>query len=414
MKDFLLDGWSRSGTSFKDFAEVISFIDSHTTVLKVNTGAMALLSVDEERTTPETVGLRVHSAERCLAGKGYSPALTTLSVETIKKRDPEGETLINEFLHHSKTMLNYGKHTFFTSNGLPRDLGARAGVSGDAIYIPSEERNLFFSSLYSRKPAESTAVLKTNASKTLYKVFALMSGTYNHVKQKILLDLVDDFEAELGESRCEWWGVNHDITQIVMSFPEKAEDIADMYKVSSSKLPIPCLLLETSDTGASSVTVTALWKMPRGCYVRAESFSRKHSGTITSTEIRDAAHDSIWKSYTKLPERLLELCTIPIADPAAVVEEVFRELKLISYTSLGKRAGTTLLESVMTELDPKMAYSAYDLAMSLMELPTKIRFDGEWGAQRKETIEKVAYKVPFLDWEKLASMTGTVYLVPAI
>lgn len=417
MKDFLLDNWSCSGTSYKEFHDVINFVDSHTTVMDINTGTLAFFSVDNERTTSDSIGIRVHSAERCLAGKGYSPAITTLSVEKIKKREPDCDGLISELLNQTKTLIyhqhNHQNYTFFTSAGLPRDLGARAGVSGDAIYVPTEERNLFFSSVYARAPKACKAVIRANAAKTLYKTFAIMSNTYNHVKQKILLDLIDDFEAELGESRCEWWCVNHNITQIIVSFPEKAEDIAEMYKVSSSKLPVPCLMLETSDTGASSVTVTALWKMPMGCYARAESFSRKHSGTITSTEIRDAVHDSIWKSYTKLPERLIELCTISVADPAAAIEQVFHDLKLVSYTSLGKRAGTSLLESALAELDPSVSYSAYDLAMSLMDLPSKIRFDGDWGSQRKETIEKVAYKVPFLDWEKLSKMTGTVYLVPS-
>lgn len=404
----LLDQWHATGDQYDDFRKRILDITENTYTIPLRTSEMQLMSVITEESSDERIALRVYTAAQCLTRK--SPSVSNLSIEKCREKNMPDEFL-EEIQQRAKLMLRLEDgHTrvLFTSNFLCRDLAARAKLAGDAIYEPSEERDAYIMSRYVRKPCEAFAVVrKSNHVSTglFHKVFALPSGNYCYIPQTTVLDIVDELETILGKKICEYWEMDHNLTRVWLSFPDKAKDISDVYGLPDPL--IPGVLLETSDTGDCSLRVVATWKKASGARPMIGVYQREHRGKFDCSAALDSIKNDLIPMYTKLPERLCELMTIDLKDPAAAIEKTISMLGVAKQ--LGRRATESLSESLREELPVGVKMTGYDMAMLFMDLPC--RYAGE--ARHKDFFEKAAGRVAFLDFDKIASATSAVVLTPA-
>jgi len=387
----LLDSWVASGTTFEGFEQAVKNIDTSTRAVELNTSLIELLSVSNH--TDERTEFKVYNQAQT-TGKSL-PASTGLPTESATGAGMS-EGLISELQRRSKLVIRASGKIFLTSKGLSRDLGARAYLAGDAIYDPTEERSAYLMSRYAARPNTTIAIIRNGETEHVQKIFAMLSSKYCYIPQHSLCGIISGFEAELGKVKCVSWSVSHTLTEIWVEFPEKAEDIAATYGLAG--MPVPGMLLETSDTGDCSISAIATWKTKRRSYSRANCYSRKHSGNFSIEEVNKEIQRNLYTTYTKLPERLCELSLIEVANPQDCIEKVITALK--TGAAIGKRRSADLTDAFLSEIDNTAAYTAYDIALMFMDLPS--RFDVKDDRFLRVEIEKLAYKAPFANFEKFA------------
>ena len=403
----LMDVWNASGSDYNVFRETLESLVQNTYVTSFKTDALTLLHyMGDSPTDPDKLNFAIHSAQQIAERKNL---LTCLSANGLKDSGLDDDFL-KELREGSKLMLRMNRNGaqredfYFTSQHLCRDIAARASVGGDAIYDPTNERDIYLMSRYVKQPVEATAVIRRNGSdgNVIHKVFALPSSTYCHIEQDILLHMADKLAEELGPFQCDHWYIDHFITQVWLTFPSHAQDVCDTYGLPDTF--VPGVLLETSDTGDCSVRAIAFWQRTGFSRARIGMFEREHRGNFDKREILANYQKKLMGRYLELPQRLAELMTVDIPDTSAAIEAILKQLH--ANKELGKKRAKSLLEAMQAEVASRPSMTAYELALLFMELPARIITD----KVSMETIENYAGKVPFMDFNKIAKATSTVIL----
>ena len=399
----LADNWVVSGTEFKEFANVVKELDSATRIYKFAKKDISLLSLNEEGTIKEghvpMLGYK-DKPEEPLCRSGY-PIVAA-------KKHGHSEKVIAEFLNDSKTLITLNrKHYLYVSREVFRDLGARCNLAGDAIYEASPLRDAYLTELLHQSEKIVTLVVRTDGVSP--KLFAVPSETYVPIPQYTLVEAVNTLEEELGKVNCCGWEINHRLTRLYIEFPEKAEDIAKVY--GRDDLPIPGMMLETSDTGDSGVIFTTTWRVKSNPVVYGESYAKKHTGKLTVSTIMDGVKNTLFASYTQLPERLCELSLVEVGNPRAVISKVVDQAL---GKALGKRRAKSLAQELCDEIPEGTIMTGFDIAMIFIDgLITRTVFS-DTGKLVLEGFQKALYQVPFCPIEKWAKGTEPkIELLPA-
>ena len=312
------------------------------------------------------------------------------------------EQWLQEIVENSKLIIRFNKSVFFTSAYLSRDLAARAQLSGDGMYDPTDERDKFIMSRYIKAPS-TVNLLVRKCDEHFSKIFAMPSRNYCHIRQTILFNMIAELKNQLGEFECDGWYIDHNITKIRLSFPQKAKDISDVYNLPDAL--IPGVVLETSDTGDCSLRVAAVWKKPHGGYSTFGVFEREHRGKFDESVAIEAMNDKLIPMYTKLPERLCELLEIDITEPGAAIEAALKMCG--AEKSLGKKRYSSLMDALTAEIPKGAKMTGYDLVMLFMDLPCRTE-----EARCKEFFQNAAGRLPYLDFDKIASASSKIVLTP--
>ena len=403
----LLDIWHETGSDFAGFKQKIQDITESTYTVPVQLSDMQLLPVITEESTEKRVALHVYDA---LLSLQKSHSTSGLSIEKCMENNMPDEFL-TEVKERTKLLVRLQDGTsriFFTSSYLCRDLAARAQLAGDAIYTPSELRDAYIMSLLANTNKKAYAVIRKSSDASMgifHKMFGLPSYGYCYIPQTTLLDIISELDSMLGKSACEFWEIDHSISRIWLSYPGKAEDISKVYGLPDTL--IPGVLLETSDTSDCSLRVVATWKRDSGARATIGVYEREHRGRFDFAKAIKQVKDDLMPTYTELPERLCELMTIDLPDPAAAIAKTISMLNVAK--KIGSKVANSLRDCLQDELTPGQKMTGYDLAMLFMDLPG--RYPGE--QRYKEFFEKAAGSVAFLDYDKIAAATSTVVLVPA-
>jgi len=426
----LLDSWHVSGSNYSEFAARVIDITESTQVVDANTSDIAIFSVRDFSGPVESLDklpLAVMCAPQVLQ---HLPAPRTyLSLKKCRENNVP-EAILAETAEQTKLLLQLAggmqtlsdgpkkRHNiFFTSAGISRDLAARARLAGEAVYEPTEERNAYIMSRYALHPLNIKAIVRTannTSGKTNYKVFALPTANYCPIPQGVVLDILDALQGTLGAMHCEQWYMDHSITQLWASFPDKAKDIAEVYLLPD--VIEPGILIETSDTGDCALRISAAWRSKTSRAIIG-TYQHEHRGKFDAMAAVEQAKDSILTAYTKLPERLCELLTIDVVDPQAAIDRILHTVTVDEAVSssrkrrlenvLGAKRLTSLIDQVIEEL-PGGPMTAYDITMLMMALPSRIEDPGI-----RAIIERAAGNVAFLPHEEIAKTTYTVKLKPA-
>lgn len=403
----LMDSWSASGTDYNEFSKTLTDLAQSTYIANLNTAEVTLMhykgrSPDE----PEKMVFTIHSAAQMAEKKART---SRMNIDGLKAHGVT-DAFIGEFEDKAKLMMRMAgsgmqrQDFYFTSSHLSRDLAARASLAGDAVYEPTDFRDNYIMYRYATYPVDAAAVIRKNTKETsvVHKVFALPSSTYCPIDQRAILSMVKSLVDELGKFECRKWYIDHFITQLWLTFPEKAEDISKTYDLPD--VFIPGVLLETSDTGDCSLRAIAFWEHKRTGHARIGMFEREHRGNIEVNEVVDRMRDRLMVRYMELPHRLCELLAIDISDPTAAVEKIFKMLHATKL--LGKKRALNLQERIIEEISATTSMTGYEMAMLFMDLP--LRYEGDDSS--RIAIEEMAGRVPFLDFTQIAKSTTAVTL----
>lgn len=381
----LNDGYSCFGKEITEFSNTLCAMDDITFHTPVKLDEIEVLTVMGK--TMGEDGVERVAVMRNIPGS-KQPLPGTIPIDGMRKGGVT-EELLEEMFTTTKLLLRINKRIYFTSAELLKTLPQRINLGGTQILIPTPKRDEYIAELFSIHHKQSTMMYRQVGS--VKKVFSLFSKNYAKVDQAVLSEVISNFSSELGRPKCEGWHVEHSLSGILLSFPEKAADIESTYKLTC---PItPCLYLGTSDTGCSSFTAIGKLMVGHRSYVYSDIFRRKHRGEINPGDLLKEIETRIFAKYTKIPERLCELMAVPVSSPQAVAQHVLNQIQFTK--AVGKETSIELTKALLSEFTPGLKYTAYDIALMIMSLP------GRCHGVAKSTIEKLEEacgRAPFAEY----------------
>ena len=385
-ENFLLDDFQEAGTSIEAFAERIKEIASKTTFYKCNSRELSVLSyVDmidtdkgERMQFYEFNPMRVPSEGGSL--KLSASKLTINPVNILSKGN--FEPLLKEVKDNTGVLFYNGTKALFVSKKVLTQRLQPFGLGGDFLADKSMERDLLIAKRFAKGLNRTLVVREINGLK---KVFSVLGEKYRHMPQDILIDIYNELpKDELGDPDCRYWEISHFHSGIRVEFPKKAKELQALYGLPDDF--VPGVFLSTSDTGDSSIRVRSVWRTKNSYSLHGE-VARRHSGNIDIKDLFEDIEEKIFAEYAKLPEALCDLMSQDITDPSwdltntkdraknkakleNVLKTAFKQLKITS--AIGKKAEMALFEQVLDEFDDSMAYTAYDIAVSIMSTPERV------------------------------------------
>lgn len=380
----LLDCYEKRGDNIDEFKAEIQAMANATKVIKCNTDEIELLSQAPSSATALSIYRLKPGAVWNVSSKGVH--MLNMSNLPRKKFEDKGcSDLVSEYENTTGLLFYKDTSIYFTSANLPITLSQRTGVAGEAMMTPSLERDI----LVATRMGESKPMsLITRSENGIHKVFAALSEKYKYVPQTFLNDALDAIieDGTLGETKCYNWLVNQKIGEIYLEFPEKADEIKAIYELEDDI--VPGLYLAKSDVGECSVTVRSTWRIGSSVLVQGE-IRRKHIGKFEVEKLIEDVKTTVFDKYTILPDRLCDLMQEDITDPTwkskmsakrfesknkdAILntfKHVFKQIDLVKATA--KTHEMAILEQLMSEIDPSESYTAYDLCMMIMTIPSRI------------------------------------------
>lgn len=398
----LLNNWCVTGRDLNDFKKEVDNLVNSTKSITSNNEAITLLSRCRCKEAPAGSNLyyvlnRIY-LDKYLNGDGLklgAIANSVFSDELFEEMDTT--TGLCAIIENEK---------FLIGNNALATLTMRAGVGGEVTVARNNViRDTHF--------ADALTSI-TDATKFIYredeagnkKIFACMSKGYNEIPMSILYHAIDKVADEdiMGKMEVNHWEISHNFTDIYVEFPEAAQDFMDTYGLTEKI--IPGLFLCTSDTGASSVIVRGTYRYKNRCVITDE-VARKHSGTITAEELLDMINNQVFTKFRLLPEKLADLIGQTVVDYSKIdlssiggqetnrasVATLIKTLVNSDLKELkGQKRRAELIECMVSEINPTIPYTMYDIAMMFMWLPDRLN-----GLDKATmaNVAKACAKVPF-------------------
>lgn len=413
----LLDNWSASGKDVESFKEAVKEMSESTYVSLVRAGSLKLYS---KAGSDASGNLNVYVLDpndiwEVSASGDLSLKRGKFNREAFEKAN--AAELVKEYENSTKLLIKTEDNkTLFTSLNLCPTFGLRTQMGGDATLTPSIGRDIHFAERLKENEMEEISLIVRRAG-GIRKAFAALSGTYTYEPQTLMSDTLNRVEAGgvLGKMECHHWTLNNQIGEIFVEFPEKAAEISAIYDLEDEL--VPGLYIAKSDVGECSITIRATWRIGSSIIILDE-LKRKHSGKIDVEKILEDVDKIVFSKYTKLPERLCELMSVNITDPkwkttlstskfesankkavCAAIKSVLKQIGLVDATT--KKIEKQLYEALCDEIDPSISFTAYDIAMMIMQLPER-RIVGLSKAYI-DPLAKACGKAPYVKYDKVAS-----------
>lgn len=428
---FMRDDFCASGSDLAEFQKTLKEVSEHTFIKKISTCDLTLLSLRQlqHQQNGTVIGLWKLPAGNPWIDKNNA-GLQNCFLKTEKILScGDFQGLIDEMVNTTKTMFLLNDEIYFASSNVFDSLGTRAGVRGDMLFEPCLERNLCIA-----KGLGKEANLKDNATligiqyNKCKKILYIPTEKYTYVPQTCLNDILKQLEnSPLGEYTCKRWNIDHNITQIWIEFPEKAEELRQVYHLREEL--IPGLYLASSDTGKSALKAIGTWRVGTSISYDVAGFgentqgthgSRKHTGAIDAAAFCDKVDKEVFSKQKNLPEALCELMSLDITDPnwnlnfkkdikknreavATAIKGCFAQIGMVA--AIGKSREKELYELLCQELDPTIAYTAYDIAMTIMGLSGRV---SGLSKTAEHNLAKVISKAPFCKFGKALNQQALV------
>lgn len=363
---FLLDDWSVTGTDGdkKRLYEVLEHLTKSTFLMKGKTDGIQFFTYKEDP-SPDDLGGQLH-------GKKGSSAIK-ISLQKMKTLFGAGNELLKEMKEDVRLLLFLENRVFFTTQKVFKTLSQRAGSAcGDFVackdYSVRFHRDAGYAAYMKVMPADCKILYRQQEGAK--KVFAVFANSYQLLPQyPIIKRIIEGLEKEMGVSNLIYYRVDNFNTQIFIDYPEKAKDFANVYALPETVTP--GIHIRLSDVGESSVIINGTVRFKGNClYIPSAEYKREHTKNATLNEIFKGVETKIFAEYTKVPEQMLKLLGINLADPAACLEKVMR------YTGVGKivgkRAEKQMLMDLTSQINSTIPYTAYDIAGMFLEMSEEL------------------------------------------
>lgn len=309
-----------------------------------------------------------------VSGYIHGKAATEASIICFSAEDTPEKIILE--LEKSKMMFIIGdnKTPFLTTKKVLTTLSQRAG-SKQGDFAMRDEKKIRF-----HRDAGYVAYLTTvrTQCQVLYraygehgeyqKIFAVFSDKYKMFPQyPIIKDLIERFVEEMGTAHIHECRIDNFNTDILLEFPEKAEDFNRVYQLP--KNIIPGIHIHLSDTGDSSFVCDGTARLGYSyTYVPGATYQRAHTKNADIEDIFYEVEKRIFSEYTKVPERLVELLMIDIQRPGDLIPDIVKHCQF--QTALNK----TVSADIEAEMIATFGYTpttAYEIATEFLEIEKK-------------------------------------------
>ena len=186
----LLDDWYATGTDYEDFRQYLEELSACTEFVKVSPADVSVLSkasMDDKR-------LRFWELKPTLTGAPQNTyAVKNLAIEKVLERGNH-QRLIDTTMSDVGALFYCDGRLFFPSTRVFTKSMVQFGAGGDAMGIPSFERDLWVASLF-RKAKTNTFVVREIAG--VKKLVSVLSARYNAFPQSALCEIIEAVESQV-------------------------------------------------------------------------------------------------------------------------------------------------------------------------------------------------------------------------
>lgn len=402
-RNLISDNFSFASNDENEMFEKLKEISSNTKVEKVDLSQIQMLHFEKETEN------RIE-----YIFMDYTPLKEiTTTIENFDKKVLEKKDLlkkkidIQEVVSCSKTnpmMITREGHLYFLSNMAIQSLNQKVGLGCDFFSNHSFIRSLGIRE--ATRQRELPVVFISRQKGLFRKTFYIGGEHYYYLPLDKVEEVVKSLKTEIeGGLKFNSGIVTQEKTQLLYTMPEMEERVKKKYKIPFK----PCVVIENSDTGNSSLIIKSAWiKGINRSYMLQNEFSQAHRGKMDFEKISKDAKNYIFKDFFALPEKMMELALIDVIDVSVpkssrrekyeeLLEFYFQELNLEKI--LGKKRVKAVKEQMTILYDVNNELSASDLVLSIMDIPEHLKLV----SFRQEKLSKAIYEAPFVDLKKFSS-----------
>lgn len=379
MKERLLDSWKVTGNDFSVLYEELKHLSDSTKLIACQTNNIGIFTCKED-TDADTINGYLHDQN--------GTNNTGIYLKEMYEKNHASQELISETYSKSLMLFKLGGYFFFTTKRILKTLCQRAGTAMGDFALRNEILIRFYRDAgyvrYMNTVPTSCQVLYRE-EEGAKKVFAVFAGRYRIIPQYSLIkSLIEKFEIEMGKSDLQYFSIDNFDTEIMVNFPKKAEDFKNVYDLPQAV--IPGIHIRMSDTGDSSFIINGTFRIKNTIvYVPGAKYSRAHTIKADMSDIADNVENKVFVEYTKLPQRLLDLCKIDISPEKALTLIPKITLYCDVKSVVGLKVSKEVTENLLSSINPKQAYTAYDLALMFMDAGSEL--ENEY--MSKDNIDKI-------------------------
>lgn len=210
------------------------------------------------------------------------------------------------------------------------------------------------------------------------KVFSFRTGKYTPIPQesiKYVLNHMDGLRTMglMKKYELDKWSIDHNMTMVDIRFDEIAEEFNNIFSVKDPV--IPCLRMQTSDTGKSSLKISRYLILQRtgqevtlrlpemlqdeGAKIEKTYVSTRHIGNTDIEALVKRVNKNLYSAFKKVPEALDEIIFLGEAETEAVVKTAFKAMGLQRCgVVINQNTEEKIVESICKDL-PKVQ-NVYD------------------------------------------------------
>jgi len=388
----LYSDFKTQGTSYEEFCELLEYIDSITKVIPIRTKQLSVGSLIDESSISDialtSTGPFSDTCKKFLKRISEIKNEEKFPVAVFKNEAPLNiyklsKDKLEAYGWHPaliRELVNTTKLCFLMQEGdssvcypitelAMNTLMIRAGLGGDTMYKPSfRSASAIAYAFYYNKPTSKSInlVLRSKESSKEGAVIGVHSSNYSYIPQQNLISLIEAIGAKMKDMKFVNYEASNAITRCYIEFPEVGNDFKDAYGLP--EVPVPGLYVYTSDAGEASFGATGTWRI--GAHVVGRQIAKRvHKGKVSIEETIDNIDKKIFSEYKRVPERLCELLTIDILDPADTIKKVVNKCGFKKY--IGAKLCKQLVKALVDEIVPMYRYTAYDIALMITSIPDR-------------------------------------------
>lgn len=318
----LSKGWSATGTDIEGLAELLKELDANTEYITVkgkDVGLKSVVNIDDDN---KEIIFRDVTLE-----PGYmeeNPAAPTISLIYDVKADSKYLPVLKEEISDKSPLVVIDDAKYFLRNeAIEEAFFNNCRLRGSFFEIPSLERDKFLLRSFQENRFSTFVVRKYGDCK---KIFAVRSGRYRPLNQSVVIEIFNKIAEDdsLGSKKdVSKWSVDHDITTLYVEFPDLGNYYKETYGLADEI--VPGIKIENSGTGKAKLKASEVWRIGSVIFEK-KALGKIHRGEWSVEGFVNNCKDEIFKSYTKLPERLGDLWGIDFVEPGASESESRRVL----------------------------------------------------------------------------------------
>lgn len=273
-----------------------------------------------------------------------------------------------------------------------------------------------------------TIVRMKDRDSDIEKIFSFRTGKYAPIPQTAIIKVLDRMQGlrSLGlmkKYNMHQWSIDHGMTQVDIRFDEIAEEFNNVFSI---KDPVtPCLRLQTSDTGKSSLKISRYLILQRtgqevtlrlpeklqdeGAKIDAEEksyVSTRHIGKTDIEALVDRVNNNLYSAFREVPKAMEELLFLGEADTEETVKTAFHEMRLQrSGVIINQKTEEKIVKKICEDL-PK-TQNVYDTVYCVLFAAENPDLDIT-ESQREELRQRVLLAIfPIKKYEKIVEDTKT-------